>query len=634
MSTLRMRIFLVFGLLFVAVLATDQLIERFGLPLVSFEGRNKEKQQEAFRALNLIADLKKDRLLFWLEERRSDARIIAQSPLILSALGRVEKKFHQGDGIGITGPGSWEGIQSEVGYRDIRQHLDVVMSSYRAYERIDFIDLHSGVVMISTDKKEQGSVIFDSGVSPSSLSSSGDSSIFTWRHPQSGLFDMHIVCPVSLPGENGKGLVLLMHVNTSHFLEPLLHTGGGLGETGEALLVNGEARILAPLKFPLQDGAIAKPLEYRITAEPARLAAEKEEGIIAARDYRGVPVLAAYRYIELSPEKGWGLVVKRDRAEIFSGYRREDLLSLVLIACGMLFVIGCTYVLAGNLAGPIMQVSKTAKRVQEGDLGARVQVQGTPEVKVLAEAFNSMVQQLKTYMDQLQEQNEELEAFIYTAAHDLKNPLIGAQGFLHLFNKSISGAMDDKQKHLLDRATTTLQQLERILTDLLKYSQVRAAPLEAGSVGIEGVIERIKTEQWEKIRGSGARIHLREDLPEIKISESRAYQVFSNLISNSLKFTRSGVDPVIEIGMIADPQEMVPEKHTLFYVTDNGIGIDPKWHDQIFGLFEQVDHTRDEGSGTGLAIVKRIMRQVNGRIWVRSTPGSGATFYFTLPTSL
>ena len=634
MSTLRMRIFLIFGVLFVAVLAADQAVERFGLPLVSFEGRNQEKLQEAFRALNLTADLKKERLLLWLEERKADSKLIANSPVILSSLGSVEKKFHRNTEDGITDARFWDGIQKDKEYREIRQHMDVMMNSYRAYERIDFIDLHSGVIMISTDEKEQGSVIFNSAVSLSNLSSPGETFVYTWHHSQNDYFDMHIVCSIRLPGESEEGLLLLMHVNTSDFLEPLLHTGGGLGETGEVLLVNEEAQILATLKFPLRDGTKAIPLEYRITAEPATLASGKKEGIIAAQDYRGVPVLSAYRYMEISPDIGWGLVVKRDRAEIFSSYRREDLLSLIMFIFGMLVVVGCTYVLAGNLSRPIIQVSKTAKLIKEGDLGARAKVQGTDEVKIMAEAFNAMVEQLKTYTDQLQEKNEELEAFVYTAAHDLKNPLIGAQGFLKLFNKSLSGEMNDRQKYLLDSTTVTLERFERILTDLLDYSQVRAGSQEVESVSVEALIDRIKAEQWERIKETGASIHIQKDLPNIQINKSRAYQLFSNMVSNSLKFTRDGVKPLIEIGVVPSPQEMVPEKHNLFFVTDNGIGIDESSHDEIFGLFVRLDPAREEGSGTGLAIVKRIVRQVNGKIWVTSTPGSGATFYFTLPTSL
>ncbi len=96
-----------------------------------------------------------------------------------------------------------------------------------------------------------------------------------------------------------------MRVNSKDFIQPLLHTGGGLGRTGEALLVNQDLKILSLLKYPLSDGTMAVPLEHKINAKPALLAAQGEEGIIATNDYRKVPVLAAYRHIRISSESGW-----------------------------------------------------------------------------------------------------------------------------------------------------------------------------------------------------------------------------------------------------------------------------------------------------------------------------------------
>ena len=130
---------------------------------------------------------------------------------------------------------------------------------------------------------------------------------------QSGQLDLSIaraVGPVQEAGDSEAAIaaVVIMHVVPNDMIAPMLHTGGGFGRTGEALLVDREGRVLAPLKHPLSDGSTAKPLEYRITAEPAVLAAGGAEGIISAEDYRGERVLAAYRYIPVSPGVGWGMV--------------------------------------------------------------------------------------------------------------------------------------------------------------------------------------------------------------------------------------------------------------------------------------------------------------------------------------
>lgn len=634
LKTLRMRIFLLFGFLFLTFLLADQAIERFGLPFSSFEGRIREKESEALKALNLTADLKKERLLLWIEERKADSIVLTENPVIRKYVADLEKMYRGSMAEGITGERLWDRIRNRTDYREIRRYLDVFLASYGAYDGIDLIDLHSGGILISTSEEEEGTAIYGDSVSFTNLSSPKDYSVNAWRHPLSGEFHLHINRLLSLEDENDQGLVLVMHLNTSHFIEPLLQTGGGLGDTGEALLVNGEGWTLTSLKFPLPDGSRARPIEYRITAGPAELAAVGGEGTIATEDYRGVQVLAAYRHIDIGPEIGWGLVVKRDRAEIYRGYRQENLVSLLMMILGILFVVGFTYLLAGSLSGPLIDVSNTAKRIREGDLSARVEVKGTEEIEVLAETFNTMVERIKIFTEQLKEKNEELEAFLYTAAHDLKNPLIGAQGFFSLLDKSLNGKLDSNQRYLMERITVTLKQFEVLLTDLLEYSQVRTGPLVAGRVLVEDLINRIKAEQWEVLKKSGGEIHVQENLPELQINESRAYQVFSNLISNSLKYTRDGVKPVIEVGIAPRTQELIPEKHDLFFVTDNGVGIDEMWHDKIFGLFVRIDRTDSEGSGTGLAIVRRIVRQENGRIWVKSTPGSGTTVYFTLPTSL
>jgi len=633
MSTLRSRIFLVFALLFVAVLTVDQLVERYGLPILSFEGRNKEIQREVFRALDLTADLKKERLLLWINERRADSIVIAESPPILTLLKRVEDRFHEVAAVGNPGAEVWADSRKGTDYRELRRHIEVMKDNYRAYDRIDLVDLPSGVILVSTDEKYLGAYIYDDDVSLAGLSSLGDYRVKFWRHLESDVLDVHFARPITLPGEQASSLVLILHINTRHFFEPLLHTGDGLGESGEALLVDQDSRVLVPLKFPLPGGTRARALEYRITAQPAQRAAKGEEGIIAAKDYRGVPVLAAYRSLEVAPGVRWGLVVKRDQEEVFRSYRREDLLSLAFMGLGLLFAIACTFLLADSLARPIMRVSDTARRIRNGDVLARADLRGTEEVQVLGEAFNSMVDRLEEYTEELQEKNDELEAFVYTAAHDLKNPLIGAQGLLTLLGRSLSGQLDQKQRELMERTSATLERFERILTDLLEYSRVRAGALEAGSVSIDTLVERIREEQGERIKGTGATIRLQEGLPEIRVNESRAYQLFSNLISNSLKFTREGVKPEIEIGKVSRPGEAVPETQTLFFIADNGVGIEQEWIDKIFDLFTRVDSTIGEGTGTGLAIVKRIIRQLGGRIWAESSPGSGTTFYFTLPTA-
>jgi signal transduction histidine kinase len=162
--------------------------------------------------------------------------------------------------------------------------------------------------------------------------------------------------------------------------------------------------MLTSLKHPLADGTIAKPLEYQSKAKAAVLAARGEEGIIEAEDYRGVPVLAAYRYIPISLESGWGLVVKRDKAELFASLRNDLAYSMLTGLLGIIFVVVLTFVLSRHITVPIRSLSRVARKVSEGDFDARAPVTTSDEVGQLATVFNSMTQRLKGWYEELDEQ--------------------------------------------------------------------------------------------------------------------------------------------------------------------------------------------------------------------------------------
>jgi len=233
----------------------------------------------------------------------------------------------------------------------------------------------------------------------------------------------------------------------------------------------------------------------------------------------------------------------------------------------------------------------------------------------------------------LENKHQELEAFVYAAAHDLKNPLVGAQGLVRLIEKTAGPQLNGDQLYLVKRAIAGLDNLDQLLSDLLEVSRVAIGKTEKEVVKIASLIKRVKSDQKNVIKESEAAIHQPKKLPAILMSQTFAYQVFSNLISNSLKFTRKGISPEIEIGFDHQPDTEIPDGHILFHIRDNGLGIEKMWHDKVFGLFIRVDKSRDDGSGIGLAIVKRIVEQGGGRIWIESTPGEGSTFYFTLPAA-
>lgn len=231
---------------------------------------------------------------------------------------------------------------------------------------------------------------------------------------------------------------------------------------------------------------------------------------------------------------------------------------------------------------------------------------------------------------ELERKNEELEAFMYMAAHDLRTPIVSIHGFLGLLNRALGNQLDEKQKWVMERISANLDHFDVLLGDLVEFSRVSDDSVEKGDHDLGAVAQQVLDENSEFISALGARVRVKEDLPAVHFNETRLYQVISNLTSNSLKFARDGVPPEVEIGVEKDAKDL-PAGQALFYVRDNGVGIEEDQREKIFGLFFRLGSNETTGSGVGLAIVKRIIDLEHGRIWIESVPGEGTTVFFTLP---
>jgi len=220
--------------------------------------------------------------------------------------------------------------------------------------------------------------------------------------------------------------------------------------------------------------------------------------------------------------------------------------------------------------------------------------------------------------------NDELEQFAYVASHDLQEPLRMISSFMNLLEKKFGDIIDDKGKQYIHFAVDGANRMREIILDLLDFSRVGETEGELNEVNINILISEILAFYQRKIEDRNA-IILYKGLPTIQTYKTPVRQVFQNLISNSLKYAKANEKPVIEIAC----REM--DTHFQFSVTDNGIGISPQYFDKIFVIFQRL-HNKNEYSGTGmgLAIVKKIVENLGGKIWVESELGKGSTFYFTI----
>jgi PAS domain S-box-containing protein len=228
-------------------------------------------------------------------------------------------------------------------------------------------------------------------------------------------------------------------------------------------------------------------------------------------------------------------------------------------------------------------------------------------------------------IEELEAKNAELERFAYTVSHDLKSPLITIRGFLGFLQEDSRAGNIPRLEADIQRITSATDKMQALLNDLLELSRVGRLINKPELVSFAQIV----TEAVELVQGrislGDVSVSITNDLPQVYVDHPRLVEVMQNLIDNAAKFMGTQPSPRIEIGQQGFMNEM-----PLFYVRDNGIGIPPEFMDNIFGLFNKLD-ARTEGTGVGLALVKRIIEFHHGRIWAESELGKGSTFYFTLP---
>ena len=219
---------------------------------------------------------------------------------------------------------------------------------------------------------------------------------------------------------------------------------------------------------------------------------------------------------------------------------------------------------------------------------------------------------------------DELRQFAYAISHDLREPLRMVASYSQLLSRRCDARLDDEGREFLRYIQDGVQRMDSMLRDLLTYSHhVHALDQPLSVVNAEAALEGVLLALEKEIRESGTKI-AHDALPELTFDFAQLTQVFRQLIDNSLKFRGTG-PPAIHISAEETEDEVT------FAVRDNGIGIDPRYHDQIFGVFKRLHRDEYPGNGMGLAIAKRIVMQRGGKIWVESEAGAGATFRFTLP---
>jgi signal transduction histidine kinase len=414
-----------------------------------------------------------------------------------------------------------------------------------------------------------------------------------------------------------------------------------------ATIFDSSGRILASI--PEQGSWVGQSVPY---ADLVRDALKVGQGIVETSGLDGVQ--RVYAITSVSDDTGPQIFVSVGvpTAVLFADANKALIRNLIIMAGITLAALLGAFLFAHRaLVRPVHSLSETARELAGGNLAARSQVSSfTVELRQLSDAFNSMASSLQqreadlrnahadiarinTELEfrvlertaQLTAANQELESFSYSVSHDLRAPLRHMDGFAELLKKNQADRLDDKGRRHLQIISEAAKKMGTLIDDLLVFSRMGRQEMRRDHVNMNELLKEsiVQHEPDFAHRTIDWKI---TPLPDVQGDRSMLKQVWLNFISNALKYSRTRETARIEIGCQEFPTEFI------FHIRDNGVGFDMQYADKLFGVFQRL-HRDDEfeGTGVGLANIRRIVMRHGGRTWAESTLGQGSIFYFSLP---
>jgi signal transduction histidine kinase len=336
-------------------------------------------------------------------------------------------------------------------------------------------------------------------------------------------------------------------------------------------------------------------------------------------------------------ETPWYVVIEFSRDAVLAPARLFAR-QLVLIGGGILFLgLVAAWMLSRTITRPLARLTGAAETIAAGDWGQPIRLARHDELGRLAGAFDIMVQQVRRSQERLEEgvrartaelveRNADLEAFAYSLAHDLRAPLRAMEGFSQALREDYGTKLDETGLHYTRVIAEAAATMGRMIHDLLAYSRLAREDLPLGRLDVPPIVRQAAEQVAADVADRGAQVTIDEELPDVVGHSSTLVQVFANLIANGVKFVPTGRTPTVRVRGERGADSVK------IWVEDNGIGILPEHRDRIFGVFERL-HRAEEfpGTGIGLAIVKKGVERMGGKVGVDSKPGEGSRFWVELP---
>ena len=367
----------------------------------------------------------------------------------------------------------------------------------------------------------------------------------------------------------------------------------------------------------------APPVEVRTSPTPVRYERDGELRRASAKAVPGTP---------------WMVVAELPK-RVIAAPARDYLINMAPIAV-LIILVGALAAWWGSrwLTIPLKDVTHAAEAIAAGAPGPSVPVRRDDELGRLARSFNTMAEQVARAQHHLEAQvaertqalevtNAELESFSYSVSHDLRAPLRAIHGFSRILLEDHNTKLEPEAQRLLGVIDQNTRRMGQLIDDLLAFSRLGRQGITAGRVDMNELTRLVADEIR---RGAGEQNgHVEITIGSLLPAHGdRALlrQVISNLLHNAVKFTRGRPNARVEVGSRPDGH------HTVYFVKDNGAGFDTRYLDKLFGVFQRLHSNEEfEGTGVGLAIVKRIVQRHGGRVWAEGRLNEGATFYFSLP---